>query len=171
MIPMPSDRSTIQKKFIELFERHDLKIPDEHLRDGTPGFLPYGSGRIMFAFGMDDGAFFMEYYAHHRIGGDARGRIYEDGRHVQLPELNTMVVFNDTIPGDRERQEQKSREEYERIEQELVEVGIFSGGPVPGDMVINSYLMRKTEGEEWLPDDPDTLKKRLLEREKRRKIV
>lgn len=167
MTPMPPDRSTIQKIFIELFGHHDLKIPDKNLRDGTPGSLPYGSGRIMFAFGTDasgtddteEGAGFMEYYAHHRIGGDTRGRIYEDGRHVRLPELSTMIFFNEKIPGDFERQQQKSREEYERIERELVEVGIFAGGPVPGDMVINSYLMRKKdEGDkeddmEYVQDD------------------
>lgn len=102
----------------------------------------------MFAFGTDDaegGAGFMEYYAHHRIGGDARGRIYEDGRHIDLPELSTMIFYNPDIPGDYERQEKKSREEYERIERELIDVGIFSGGPVPGDMAINSYLMRKKD--------------------------
>lgn len=138
---------------MELFARHDLKIPDENLRDGTPGSLPYGSGRIMFAFGIDasgtddseEGAGFMEYYAHHRIGGDARGRIYEDGRHVHLPELSTMIFYNPDIPGDYERQEKKSREEYERIERELIDVGIFSGGPVPGDMAVNSYLMKKKD--------------------------
>lgn len=180
---MPADRSTIQRLFMELFSHHDLKIPDENLRNGTPGSLPYGSGRIMFAFGIDTsipdtsgtdasipdisgtdasgtgttgtgttgtddakgGAGFMEYYAHHRIGGDARGRIYEDGRHVQLPELSTMIFYNPNIPGDYERQQQKSREEYGQIERELQEVGIFSGGPVPGDMVVNSYLMRKKD--------------------------
>ncbi len=60
-----------------------------------------------------------------------------------------MIFFDEKIPGDYERQQQKSREEYERIERELVEVGIFSGGPVPGDMAVNSYLMRrKDEGDE-----------------------
>lgn len=173
---MPADRSTIQRIFMELFSHHNLKIPDENLRSGTPGSLPYGSGRIMFAFGIDTsgidtsdndafgtgttgtgntgsddtegGAGFMEYYAHHRIGGDARGRIYEDGRHVRLPALSTMIFYNPDIPGDYERQQQKSREEYEQIEREFEEVGIFSGGPVPGDMVVNSYLMRKKDEED-----------------------
>lgn len=145
---MPPDRSAIQKKFIELFGRHDLKIPGDHLRDGTPGSLPYGSGRLMFAFGTDDGAFFMEYYGHHRIGGDCRGRIYEDGRHVPLPELSTIICYNADIPGDYERKEKKSREEYTRIMKELTDVGIFSGGPVPGSLLINSHLVLREEEEE-----------------------
>ena len=141
---------------MELFARHGLKIPDENLRDATPGSLPYGSGRIMFAFGIDasgtddteGGAGFMEYYAHHRIGGDARGRIYEDGRHVTLPELSTMIAFDPAIPGDYERKEKENREEYGRIMRELIEVGIFSGGPVPGSLVINSHLVLRKEDEE-----------------------
>jgi hypothetical protein len=148
---MPSDRSTIQKTFMELFARHDLKIPDENLRDGTPGSLPYGSGRIMFAFGIDEregGVGFMEYYAHHRIGGDFRGRIYQDGRHVSLPALSTMIAYNPDIPGDYERKEKENREEYKRIMRELIDVGIFSGGPVPGSLMINSHLVLRKEKEE-----------------------
>jgi len=155
---MPADRSAIQKKFRELFERHDLRIPDENLRDGTPGSLPYGSGRVMFAFGIDDakgGAGFMEYYAHHRIGGDSRGRIYEDGRHVRLPELSTMIVYNPDVPGDYERKKKENREEYERIMRELTDVGIFSGGPVPGSLVINSHLVLREEEEEEAEEEEE----------------
>ncbi len=143
---MPDQRKAIQETFMKLFEGHNLKIPDDNLQKGKPGSIPYGSGRIMFAFGTEDETGFMEYYAHHRIGGDSRGRIYEDGSHVSLPELCSMVAYNPNIPGDRERREKENREEYEWIFNELVEVGIFSAGPVPGSLMMNAHLvMRKDE--------------------------
>lgn len=98
----------------------------------------------MYIFGIMDGREFFEYYAHHRMG-DNRGRIYADGEFESLPELPSFVFYDPNVPGDEERKEKDYQEEYERIFNELVERGLFSAGPVPNSLIINSYLRMKKD--------------------------
>ena len=134
----------IQDAFIKEFEQFKIKIPQENLQDRKSGSIPYGSGRIMFVFGVTDGIEFMEYYGHHRMG-DCHGRIYGDGKFVSLPELPEFFGYDPKIPGDKEKKEKEYQEEYEKIYRELVETGLFSAEPVPNSLLINSYLRMKKD--------------------------
>ena len=90
----------IQDTFTKKFEHFTMKIPQENLLERTPGSIPYASGRLMFIFGISDNIEFMEFYGHHRMG-DCRGRIYEDGKFVNLPELPSFFGYDPKIPGDK----------------------------------------------------------------------
>ena len=46
---------TIQKVFRDSFRSLDLNLPVENLRERKPGSLRYGSGRIIFVFGDEEG--------------------------------------------------------------------------------------------------------------------
>lgn len=72
-------RTIIPKRFSKHFTVQGIHLPEDHVRDRRKGSLPYGSSRIFFIFGEEIGRKFLEYYAHHRIGGGAHHRIYEDG--------------------------------------------------------------------------------------------
>ena len=134
----------IQDTFTKKFEHFTLKIPQENLLERTPGSITYGSGRLMFVFGISDNIEFMEFYGHHRFC-DCRGRIYEDGKFVSLPELPSFFGYDPKIPWDKEKQEKDYQEEYETIYNELVKSGLLSAGPVPNSLLINSYLRMKKD--------------------------
>ena len=105
----------IQDRFTKEFDQFTMKIPNENLLERMPGVIPYGgSGRLMFVFGISDGIEFMEYYAHHRMG-DCRGRIYEDGKFVSLPELPSFFGYDPKIPGDEEKKKKEYQKEYEKM--------------------------------------------------------
>lgn len=134
----------IQDTFTKEFEQFKIKIPEENLLERKPGSIPYGSGRIMFVFGVNDGTEFMEYYAHHRMG-DCRGRIYEDGKFVSLSELPSFFGYDPKIPGDEEKKKKEYQEEYEKIYNELIKTGLLSAGLVPNSLLVNSYLRMKKD--------------------------
>jgi hypothetical protein len=77
----------IQTVFMKTFQGSDLKVPEENLRERTGSSIPWGSGRVMFIFGKEEGREYLEYYAHHRIGGDSHAKIFDDGETVSLPNL------------------------------------------------------------------------------------
>lgn len=74
----------IQNAFAQMFPHLDLHLPGENMRDRRNGSLPYGSGRLFYTFGEEDGREYLEYDTHHRMGDD-HGKIYEDGEFVGLP--------------------------------------------------------------------------------------
>lgn len=83
----------IQEIFSLDFADHNITIPVENLRERKRGSIPFGSGRIYFIFGIENGLEYLEYYRHHRIGGDAHKRIYADGRIVFLDDLCSCYFF------------------------------------------------------------------------------
>lgn len=105
------------------------------------GSKPYGSSRLFYIFGEEGGREYLEYYAHHRIGGDGHGKICVDGESVSLPTLETGFAYNPNIPGDDERKRAENAEEYRKTLDDLNAKGMFSSGGVPGSWVINSYIM------------------------------
>lgn len=132
---------TIPERFSEHFAAHDIHHPKENVRERRKGSLPYGSGRIFFVFGEENGREFLEYYAHHRIGGDSHHRIYEDGAEESLDELITFYTFDPAIPGDREIKEAEMEKRYRETLEDLVRKGMFGDETVPGDIAVNSYLV------------------------------
>jgi hypothetical protein len=141
----------IPERFFKHFAAQGIHLPEDHLRERRKGSLPYGSGRIFFIFGEENGREFLEYYAHHRIGGDAHRRIYEDGSEECLDELSSWYAYNPDIPGDRERKEAEMKKKYQETLDDLARKGMFDDEPVPGDMAVNSYLV--LHGDE--PDQED----------------
>jgi hypothetical protein len=136
----------IQSTFMEEFKSFGIKIPDENLLERKSGSIPWsGSGRVMFVFGSSDGIEFMEYYGHHRMSDGRHGRIFEDGRHEDLPELGSFYGYDPKIPGDKERKEEEFRKEYEKTYDELAERGLLSAGPVPCSLLLNSYMRMKKD--------------------------
>jgi len=131
----------IQEVFIGRYGHIPLKIPDEDLVNRAKGSMPYGSGRLFYIFGEEEGREYFEYYSHHRIGGNGHGKIYEDGESLSLPTLETGFAYNPNIPGDAERKRAENAEEYRKTLEDLNAKGMFSSGPVPGALVINSHIM------------------------------
>jgi hypothetical protein len=142
-----NDLKTIQKVFRDSFRSLDLILPLENLRERKPGSLRYGSGRIIFVFGDEKGREYLEYYAHHRIGGDSHVRIYEDGEVVVLPELSSIFSYNPDIPGDMDEKKARMERSYRETYEDLAKKGLLFAGPVPRSLLINAHLaMRKEEG-------------------------
>jgi hypothetical protein len=137
----------IQYTFAQLFKQTKLRLPEENLRERRPGSIPWGSGRMLFVFGKDGGQEYLEYYAHHRIGGDSHGRIFADGRHVSLPVLCSMICYNPEIPGDEEKKRCEMEEDYRKTWEDLERKGLLGAGPVPAAMVLNAHLAMMKERE------------------------
>lgn len=137
----------IQEAFVDRFSHFHLRLPVENVRGRRKGSIPYGSGRIYFVFGEEDGREYLEFYAYHRMGED-HARIYEDGDYVDLPELCSMFGYDPTIPGDKERKEAEMQKRYRETLDDLVEKGLFDDEPVPNSLAINSYLVLHGEDAE-----------------------
>lgn len=136
-----SNLEKIQGIFSEHFVRQNIHLPEENLRERKKGSLPYGSGRIFFIFGEENGREYLEYYAHHRIGGDSHTRIYDDGTEESLNELVSSYAYNPAVPGDKEIKEAQMKKEYQETLEDLMHKGMFSDDAIPGDIAINSYLV------------------------------
>jgi len=146
LIIMPEQKHSlqkIQKVFMDAFRSTNLKIPEENLWERKPGSLPYGSGRILFIFGKEDGREYFEFYAHHRIGGDSHAKIFDNGEWIDLPELSSMYTYNSDIPGDKEKNEAEMERAYQEIYEDLERKGLLSVGQIPGSLLINSHLVMK----------------------------
>ena len=126
---------------MKTFRGSNLKLPEENLRERKPGSIPWGSGRVMFIFGKEEGREYLEYYAHHRIGGDSHAKIFDDGEEVRLPDLCSMFCFDPKLPGDEETQRAKMEREYRKTWEDLERKGLLTAGPVPASLVMNAHLV------------------------------
>lgn len=61
--------------------------------------MPYGSGKLFYIFDEDEGREYLEYYAHHRIGGDDHKKIYENGEYRGSMSSYEVFCYN----GDRKK--------------------------------------------------------------------
>ena len=83
--------------------------------------------------------------------GQDHAQYYEDGRVVDLPDLDSMVFYDPKIPGDLERKEAEMEKRYQETLDDLVKKGLFSDEPVPGALAINSYLVLHSDESEEPP--------------------
>lgn len=143
----------IQEVFINNFCHLHLQIPDDDLINRAKGSMAFGSGKLFYIFGEEEGREYFEYYSHHRIGGNGHGKIYEDGESLSLPTLETGFAYNSKIPGDAERKRAENAEEYRKTLDDLNAKGMFSSGGIPGSLVINSYIMAEELEKGKKPDE------------------
>lgn len=146
---MTPDRRSL-RALEEAFDRRfhsfpETRLPGENVRERRKGSLPYGSGRLYYVFGEEDGKEYLEYYAYHRMG-ESHGRIYDDGAMVGLPELCSMYGYDPEVPGDEERKRAEMQREYQETLDDLIAKGLFDDEPVPGSLAINSYLVLHDAG-------------------------
>ena len=141
MTPDKKSLGALEVRFARRFHSFDgTRLPGENVRERRRGSLPYGSGRLYYVFGEEDGRGYLEYYACHRMG-ESHGRIDDDGTSVSLPELCSGFCFNPDIPGKKERKEAEMQREYRETLEDLLAKGLFDDEPIPGALAINSYLV------------------------------
>lgn len=127
--------------FAERFQYFGLRLPEENILERRKGSLPYGrGGRLFYIFGEEAGVEYVEFFAYHRMGQD-HSQYYEDGRVVDLPDLDSGYCYDPKVPGDRERKEAEMEKRYQETMDDLVTKGLFSDEPVPVALAINSYLV------------------------------
>ena len=131
----------LEEEFARQFPSHpETRLPEENVRERRKGSLPYGSGRLFYVFGEENGREYLEYYAYHRMGDD-HGKIYGDGEFVGLPELCSMYGYDPKVPGAQERKRAAMEREYRETLDDLVAKGLFDNEPVPNSLAVNSYLV------------------------------
>ncbi len=141
MTPEKRSLRALEETFDHRFHTFpETRLPGEHVREGRKGSLPYGSGRLYYVFGEEDGREYLEFYAYHRLGDD-HAKIYEDGEHVDLPELCSMYGYDPKVPGDEERKRAEMEREYRETLEDLIAKGLFDDEPVPNSLAVNSYLV------------------------------
>jgi hypothetical protein len=131
----------LEAEFARGFRHFDLRLPASNVLERRKGSMPYGgSGRLYYVFGEEDGREYLEYYAYHRMG-ESHGKIYDDGSHIDLPELGSMFGYDPNIPGDEERKEAEMRRRYRETLDDLIAKGLFDDEPFPKSLAINSHLV------------------------------
>ena len=141
MTPERRSLKELEEEFARRFRSlHETRLSEENVRERRKGSLPYGSGRLYYVFGEENGREYLEYYAYHRMGDD-HGKIYEDGEFVGLPEFCSMYGYDPKVPGDEERKRAEMEREYRETLDDLVAKGLFDNEPVPNSLAVNSYLV------------------------------
>ena len=72
---------------------------------------------------------------------------------MSLPALEIGYAYNPDIPGDKEIKSAENAEEYQKTLDDLNAKGMFSSAPVPGALVINSYIMAEELEKGKKPDE------------------
>jgi hypothetical protein len=57
----------IQEVFITGFGHLHLQIPEDNLVNRTKGSMAFGSGKLFYIFGEEEGREYLEYYSHPTI--------------------------------------------------------------------------------------------------------
>ena len=141
MTPERRSLRALEETFDRRFRNFpETRLPGENVRERRKGSLPYGSGRLYYVFGEEDGREYLEYYAYHRMG-ESHGRIDDDGTWVSLPELCSGFCYDPAIPGEKERKEAEMQRDYRETLDDLVAKGLLDDEPVPGSLAVNSYLV------------------------------
>lgn len=153
MAPDGTDLEKIREVFARQFSHFHLHLPEQNVRERKKGSMTYGSsGELTYIFGTDEGREYLEYFAYHRMGND-HSRIYEDGTLIEYDELSTIVCYRPNVPGDRERKEAETKEQYQKTLTDLADRGFLEDRPVPMSLAVNSYLV--LHGDETKGDDAE----------------
>ena len=141
MTPERRSLEALEETFDRRFHNFpETRLPGENVRERRKGSLPYGSGRLYYVFGEEDGREFLETTPTTGWASLMAG-IYDDGTSVGLPELCSMYGYDPKIPGDEERKEAEMQKEYRETLDDLIAKGLFDDEPIPGSLAINSYLV------------------------------
>ena len=136
------DLARIKAVFDEVLEPWLVELPPDDLAERRAGSLRQrnGSGSVRYAFGSTARGEYLEFYAFHRIWGDAHQRVYASGEVEHLDVLGTSYIESDDAEESRRRREQM-HERNRRLMEDLDRAGLREGGPVPMSFEINAHLV------------------------------
>lgn len=117
------DLPRIAVAFAEYFRWSKLTLPKSVLKRRKRGVIRRKGWLIQYCFGKDERGEYLDFYSSHRMCGDDHRRLRADGRQEELPAMSTMVFFDDTVPGDKERALKESYARNQAIAKLLFEKG------------------------------------------------
>ena len=85
----------IESRFNRDFANWDICLPPEAIASRRAGRIVENGWTIWYAFGSDNGAEYLDYYASHRMTNDRHVRLYIDGRVEGLEAISEMYVTSD----------------------------------------------------------------------------
>ena len=135
----------IESEFNGDFAHWDICLPPEAIASRQAGRIVKNGWTVWFAFGSDDGAEYLDYYASHRMTNDRHVRLYADGRVEGLEAIGEMYV----VPEDPSEAAQAKADFHARnreVRRMLDEKGFTLEGVAHPSVAVNHYLL--TGGDE-----------------------
>ena len=121
----PGGRATIAEAFAAYFASWSIELPHAALSEPGAGRLAEAGWLIRYLFGREGEREYLEFFAEHRLTNARHVRIWEDGRTEDLDSPMEGFVYDDAIPGDRERARAEYVEHNRRVYEELEKKGLI----------------------------------------------
>lgn len=140
LVSEATELDRIESAFNKSFARWNICLPPEAIASRQAGRIVKSGWTVWFAFGADDGAEYLDYYASHRMTNDRHVRLYADGRVQGLEAVIDMHV----VPEDPDEAEQAQDDFYARnreVRRAIDEKGFTLDGVVHPSVAINHYLL------------------------------
>lgn len=103
----------IKQLFDQKFERWEISLPEEDLRQRRRGFIMKNGCIITYKFGSENNRNYMDYFLSHRMTNDRLTRIYEDG------ETRLIASCWDMYPLDAEEEAQAKNFDFYKMVEEM----------------------------------------------------
>jgi hypothetical protein len=113
----------IKLLFAGEFAMSDIFLPEEDVECRQRGKIVKDGWEILYLFGSDEKAEYLEYYASHRMTNDRHVRIYADGQREDLPSLLDFRQASQD-PQENERLKEEFHAENRRVLTMLKEKGL-----------------------------------------------
>ena len=130
----------IESEFNGDFAHWDICLPPEAVASRQAGRIVKSGWTIWYAFGSDDGADYLDYYASHRMTNDRHVRLYADGRVEGLEAISEMYA----VPEDPDEAAEAKADFHARnrdVRRMLDEKGFTLEGVVHPSVAVNHYLL------------------------------
>ena len=121
-----SNLPAIASGFAACFSHPEIQLPEENLRERTPGTIQSHGWTIRFRFSEDSRGEFLDFYSSHRMWDDQHNRLYADGTMETLDALLPWVLYPPNATEEEKREAARLVQEHnERVSLELQRNGLL----------------------------------------------
>lgn len=143
----------IKDYFDDYFRTWDITLPQDELDSHDPDMVAQickAGWAIWYRFGVQDGKWFMDFYASHRMTNDRHKRVWEDGNTEVLPVPPPFLLLTGKPETDKKREEEYHRENREVAALLAAKGFVFTGNESLAAQANWQFRLDEKEDEEHL---------------------
>jgi len=123
----------IKEYFDDYFRTWEIVLSQDDLDSHDPEMITQlhkAGWTIWYRFGFQDGRWFMDFYASHRMTNDRHKRVWEDGNTEGLPVANDIQILTGN-PEEDKRRTAENRRQNQEVAALLAQKGFVFTGKEP----------------------------------------